>query len=272
MNNEGMVSVEAVASNSNGTTADSLPLTFTIILTKPSAPGNFKLALNDDTGIIGDNITAVREPDFIGTTVPNATVELFQVGSSTIWDTATADANGNFSVQLPFDLTVGQISLYVEVVDLAGNTSPPSSTLTLTIVSVASDYNGDGYSDPALRTQHNDQSRAMVRSSDHAACRYNSLDLVHQRYRIRPGRRRSLPGRLRWRRQGRPCVLPAKHCDLVYAGFQNRRDLVIRLGNCKFKRPSRGLLRSQRPGRNGGVHHAMVRECGPSPAESLLVL
>ena len=123
----GMFTVEAVASNSNGTSADSLPLTFTIILTKPMAPSNFTLNPSDDTGIVGDNITSVREPEFIGTTVPNATVELFQVGSSTIWDTATADANGNFSVQLPFDLTNGQISLYVEVVDLAGNTSAPAT-------------------------------------------------------------------------------------------------------------------------------------------------
>ena len=38
----------------------------------------------------------------------------------------------------------------VEVVDLAGNTSAPSNTITVTIVSVTSDYNGDGYSDPAL--------------------------------------------------------------------------------------------------------------------------
>jgi large repetitive protein len=149
-NQGGTYTVEAVASNSNGTSADSLPLTFTIILTKPAAPSNFKLAPSDDTGILGDDITSNREPEFIGTTVPNATVELFQTGSSTIWDTTTADANGNFSVQLPFDLTNGQISLFVEVVDLAGNTSPPSTPLTITIVSVASDYNGDGYSDPAL--------------------------------------------------------------------------------------------------------------------------
>ena len=47
-------------------------------------------------------------------------------------------------------MTNGQISLYVEVVDLAGNTSLPSNTVTVTIVSVASDYNDDGYSDPAL--------------------------------------------------------------------------------------------------------------------------
>ena len=69
---------------------------------------------------------------------------------SNTWDTTTADSNGNFSVELPHQLTNGQITLYVEVIDLAGNTSPPSSPLTVTIVSVASDYNGDSYSDPAL--------------------------------------------------------------------------------------------------------------------------
>ena len=62
----------------------------------------------------------------------------------------TADQNGHFSIQLPFSLADGQISLYVEVVDLAGNTSPHSNTLPLTIVSVASDYNGDSIADPAL--------------------------------------------------------------------------------------------------------------------------
>ena len=152
-NQAGTFTVEAVASNSNGTSPGKGSATFTIILSKPQAPTNFSLDPNDDTGIKGDDITAVREPHFIGTTQPNATVELFQVGKSTIWATTTADANGNFSVQLPFSLTNGQISLYVEVVDLAGNTSPPSNTLPITIVSVASDYNGDGYSDPALFTR-----------------------------------------------------------------------------------------------------------------------
>src|SRR5262249_19762882 len=146
--------VEAVASNSNGTSPGKGSASFTIILAKPPAPGNFSLDPNDDTGIKGDNITAVRQPHFIGTTQPNATVELFVVGQSTIWDTATADQTGHFSVQLPFSLTNGQISLDVEVVDLAGNTSPPSNTLPLTIVSVASDYNGDSYSDPALYSRN----------------------------------------------------------------------------------------------------------------------
>ena len=153
-NQAGTFTVEAVASNANGTSPGKGSASFTIILSKPLAPTNFSLNPSDDTGIKGDNITTVREPHFIGSTQANATVELFEVGQSTIWATTTADVNGNFSVQLPFSLTNGTISLYVEVVDLAGNTSLPSSTLPVTIVSVASDYNGDSYSDPALYSRN----------------------------------------------------------------------------------------------------------------------
>jgi subtilisin-like proprotein convertase family protein len=148
-NQSGTFTVEAVARNSNGTSPGKGSTSFTIILGKPSPPANFRLDPNDDTGIKGDNITSDRVPDYIGTAVPNSTVELFQT-PNTLWDTTTADANGNFSVELPNQLTNGQLSLYVEVVDLAGNTSAPSNTITVTIVSVTSDYNGDGYSDPAL--------------------------------------------------------------------------------------------------------------------------
>ena len=191
----GTFTVEAVASNSNGTSPGEGSATFTIILGQPSPPSNFSLDPSDDTGIVGDNITSVREPRFIGTTVPNATVELFQVGSSTIWDTATADANGKFSVQLPFNLTNGQISLYVEVVDLAGNTSAPSNTVTVTIVSVCVRLQWRRLlRSGTLLSQHDNQSRAMARSSNHAACWCNSSDLVYQRYCVWPGQRRSLPG------------------------------------------------------------------------------
>ena len=53
---------------------------------------------------------------------------------------------------MPFNLTNGQISLYVEVTDLAGNLSNPSSTLTITVVSTVSDYNynSQAASNPAL--------------------------------------------------------------------------------------------------------------------------
>ncbi|MFI5458491.1 MAG: proprotein convertase P-domain-containing protein [Isosphaerales bacterium] len=158
-NQSGTFTVEAVATNSIGSSGDSLPVTFTIIISNPPAPGNFRLDPATDTGIKAnplngtgvpsDNITANRTPDFIGTSVPGATIELFE-GGSTVYNTATADLNGNFSIQLPFTLTNGTISLYVRATDLAGNLSGPSNTLTVTIVSIVSDYNGQGIADPAL--------------------------------------------------------------------------------------------------------------------------
>jgi subtilisin-like proprotein convertase family protein len=155
----GPFTVEAQAKNGVGSSGFSNQVTFTIIVGQPSPPSNFSLAPSDDSGIVGDNITDVRKPHFIGTVddskgnpEPNATVELFVVGSSTVWDTATTDTNGNFSVQLPFNLTNGRISLYVEVTDLAGNLSNPSSTLTIAVVSTVADYNynSQAASNPAL--------------------------------------------------------------------------------------------------------------------------
>ena len=208
--------LEVTATNSIGTSGDSNEVTFTILTAIPAAPSSFHLDPATDTGIIGDGVTSDRTPIFIGTTEPGETVNLYEVGSSTIWDanvaststpltgstltsgsavvsditsttglfageivtgtgipagttiqtidsatsitlSANATASGpaslaatSFSVQLPFALTNGTLSLYVQAVDPAGNVSPDSNTLTVTIVSVASDYNGDSYSDAAL--------------------------------------------------------------------------------------------------------------------------
>ncbi len=143
--------VVAQASNTIGASGFSTPpTTFTIIIGTPPAPANFRLAPTSDTGIMGDDVTNDRMPNFIGTTESNATVELFQVGSSIIYNTVTADANGDFSIHLPSNLLNGSISLYVKAVDHAGNLSTASNTLAVTIVSVASDYNADSYSDATL--------------------------------------------------------------------------------------------------------------------------
>ena len=163
----GPFTVEAQASNTIGKSGFSTPpTTFTIIVGLPNPPKNFRLDPIADTGIKGDNITADRTPDYIGTTTAGATVKLFE-SSGTNYATTTADANGNFSVQLPFALTNGTISLYVEATDLAGNLSAPSNLLTVTIVSVASDYNGDGVSDPALfsRNTATNQLQWLVKST-----------------------------------------------------------------------------------------------------------
>ena len=191
-------------------------VTFTILVGTPAAPSSFHLAPATDTGIVGDTITSDRTPIFIGTTQPGETVNLYEVGSNTVWDanvpststpltgstltigsavvsgitsttglfvgenvtgtgipagstiqsingttsitlSANATATGpatlaatSFSVQLPFALTNGTLSLYVQAVDPAGNVSLSSNVLPLTIVSVTSDYNADSYSDAAL--------------------------------------------------------------------------------------------------------------------------
>ena len=212
--------LEANATNTAATpplTSDySNEVTFTILVGTPATPSSFHLAPATDTGIVGDNITSDRTPIFIGTTQPGETVNLYEVGGSTVWDanvpststpltgstlaigsavvsgitsttglfvgenvtgtgvpagttiqsingttsitlSANATATGpatlaatSFSVNLPSALSNGTTSLYVQAVDPAGNVSLDSNTLAVTIVSVASDYNADSYSDAAL--------------------------------------------------------------------------------------------------------------------------
>ena len=74
----GTFTVEAIASNNVGSSGISTPVTFTILIGQPSPPSNFSLAPSDDSGIVGDNITDVRKPHFIGTVkdakaIPNRT-------------------------------------------------------------------------------------------------------------------------------------------------------------------------------------------------------
>ena len=149
-NQSGTFTVEAVATNSIGSSGDSTPVTFTILIAKPAAPRTLASTRATTRGSRATASPAIGRLISSARPKRGATIELFEGGSSTVYATMTADAKGNFSVQLPFTLTNGTISLYVEAIDLAGNRSAPSNTLTVTIVSIASDYNGEGVSDPAL--------------------------------------------------------------------------------------------------------------------------
>ena len=135
-------------------------VTFQIVTNAVPGPvTDFRLSPASDTGIAGDNVTNDRLPAFIGTTAPGNTVELFVNGQTAAQATTTAssttstDANGatyNFSIQLPFALTNGQTSVYVKVINLAGNASVASSTVGISVVSTPADYNGGKVSDPAV--------------------------------------------------------------------------------------------------------------------------
>ena len=175
----GPYTVYVTAMNSMGTSSPSNQVNFTIIIGTPAAPGNFALASYSDTGIVGDDITSDRTPYFVGTTLPGATVNLYEVvptgSTSPIYATVIANSSGNFAIQLPFSLNNGSISLYVEATDKAGNLSLPSNTLTVMIVSVASDYNGDGYSDAALYSRSTNTFTATLTSGSSLVSGMSSL-------------------------------------------------------------------------------------------------
>lgn len=112
-------SYTVTASNPAGTTS-TINGHFTIDNTPPTTTVMLNTAT--DSGTLGDFITNVDRPVFIGQTKPGATVTLTLNGQSY---TATADREGNWQITLPTSLTHGAYSYTVNVTDLAQNTSAP---------------------------------------------------------------------------------------------------------------------------------------------------
>ena len=103
------------------------------------------LAPSSDTGFTGDNVTAIRQPTFIGSTDPNVTVNLY-IQNNVLVGTTTSDANGNYSVKasLTGDLPNGAYTFKA----LAGGV--PSLTLAVSLITVPGDFNADGKTDAAV--------------------------------------------------------------------------------------------------------------------------
>ena len=156
----GYFKVQAVAGYTNypsvGTTTDDVYIQ--ISDTTPAAVTDFRLDPADDTGIVGDDITSDHAPFFIGTAPEGDSVVLVVNGvvSSTpvIAGATTDDINGqpyDFAIESANAFFDGTATMQAIVTDaISGNTSPPSNPATVTFVSIASDYNGDNYSDAAL--------------------------------------------------------------------------------------------------------------------------
>jgi large repetitive protein len=151
----GTYTVQVLATNQNGSTSSST-FTFTINTSVPTVPATLLLSPADDTGIVGDNTTALRQPHFIGVTDPGNIVTIYQFNPLTqarvggALATTTANASGQYSIQLPLSLNDGMITLQVGIANVAGNVGPFSTPLTVTIVSVPGDYTGTGKTTPAL--------------------------------------------------------------------------------------------------------------------------
>ena len=115
--------------------AASSPFSLTILTTTPVA-STPALAVGDDTGTVGDGVTTIVQPHLIGTATAGAVVQLLDAGNRVV-GTATAAADGSYSVQAASPLSAATYILHARATDVAGNVSPPSATLSLTIQSAS---------------------------------------------------------------------------------------------------------------------------------------
>jgi hypothetical protein len=117
------------------TSAASAALTVTIDTTA-AAPTGLALAAVSDTGIRGDNLTSATTPTITGRAEAGSVVTLMK--GSTPLGTGTADSTGAWSItsSLLEGGTGTAHSLFATIVDVAGNTSLASASLTFTIDTV----------------------------------------------------------------------------------------------------------------------------------------
>ncbi len=124
--------VTTTATDAAGNTSPaSSPLTVTID-TANAAPSGLELTDATNSGSTGDNLTNIAAAEVTGTTEANAEVEVFVAGVSV--GTTTADGDGNWSFTFADgDLSDGDNAVTVVSTDPAGNVSPSSETLTITL-------------------------------------------------------------------------------------------------------------------------------------------
>ena len=112
------------------------PASYYIIVdaTPPAKPDAPDLDASSDTNIGDDNITSDSTPTFIGTAEDNSTVTLYKDGIVIGSETAST-GGGSWSIT-PASISDGTYDFTVTAQDGAGNTSPVSAALEVTIDSV----------------------------------------------------------------------------------------------------------------------------------------
>jgi len=104
----------------------------TVITRTPATPATPTLNPADDSGVVGDAVTNVRQPRIVGAADPNATVQFLDSFGNVLAAAATA-ADGSYSLTVPFSLPDGSYPFRVREIDLAGNLSAASAGMTLVI-------------------------------------------------------------------------------------------------------------------------------------------
>ncbi len=115
--------------------AASTPLTVTVDTTAPAAPAGLDLAAADDTGVSNsDDLTSLGSGLTITGTAPaNTSVQL--LSGTTLLGSGPAGATGTFSIDVA--LPAGASTITATALDPAGNASPASAPLTITVDNTA---------------------------------------------------------------------------------------------------------------------------------------
>ncbi len=110
---------------------------YTIDTTVPSVPSIPDMAAASDSGDSStDNITKNTTPTFTGTAGAGSIVKLYDTDGTTLLGTASADGSGNWSITASA-LIDGVHTVAATATDAAGNVSPVSPTLSVTIDTTA---------------------------------------------------------------------------------------------------------------------------------------
>ena len=118
------------AAGNQGPAGQSFSLT--ILATPPPAPSTLSIVAADVSGPAGSNLTNVRQPRITGTAKAGSTVEILNT-SGTPLAVTTAGAGGGYTVAIAGPFADGTYTIDAVAIDGAGNSSPLSPTLTLTI-------------------------------------------------------------------------------------------------------------------------------------------
>lgn len=131
--------------------AASSTLTLTVDIAA-AAPTGLALASGSDSGVIGDGLTKFASPTITGNGEAFAEITLYDTDGITAIGTATAGANGAWSIVVNTTLSDGPHTLKAAQTDLAGNVSVLSTGLALTIDTLPPVAPGTPALDPASDT------------------------------------------------------------------------------------------------------------------------
>ncbi len=119
--------------NQYGDVSSPSPACSLTIVAPPATPSAPTLFAGDSNGSPGGETTYSTSPHLVGTTLPDATVQLTNQ-SGEILATTHANRSGAYVVQVPGPLAIGSRTYRIQIVNQYGDMSSPSPAGTITVV------------------------------------------------------------------------------------------------------------------------------------------